>query len=61
MLCNLFDCNNIITFFQDSEAPLPVVYEHLGMPVIKYMVTCGAIFALFTTCDYHNLLLFYLF
>ncbi|VVC32911.1 Cationic amino acid transporter, C-terminal,Amino acid/polyamine transporter I [Cinara cedri] len=34
---------------QDTEAPFSVVYEHLGMPVIKYMVTCGAIFALFTT------------
>uniref|UniRef100_A0A2S2R0K3 High affinity cationic amino acid transporter 1 n=1 Tax=Sipha flava TaxID=143950 RepID=A0A2S2R0K3_9HEMI len=34
---------------QDQNAPLPVIYEHLGMPVIKYMVTIGAIFALFTS------------
>ncbi|KAL4112645.1 hypothetical protein QTP88_016393 [Uroleucon formosanum] len=34
---------------QDPNAPLPVIYENLGMPVLKYLVTCGAVFALFTT------------
>ncbi|VVC32915.1 Cationic amino acid transporter, C-terminal,Amino acid/polyamine transporter I [Cinara cedri] len=34
---------------QDRDAPFPVIYEHLGLPVFKYLVTGGAIFALFTT------------
>ncbi|XP_015372138.1 PREDICTED: high affinity cationic amino acid transporter 1-like [Diuraphis noxia] len=34
---------------QDPDAPLPVIYENMGMPIIKYMVTCGAVFALMTT------------
>ncbi|VVC32910.1 Hypothetical protein CINCED_3A021110 [Cinara cedri] len=34
---------------QDPDAPLPVIYSNLGMPVIKYMVSCGAVFALLTT------------
>lgn len=34
---------------QDPNAPLPVIYENLGMPVLKYLVTGGAVFALFTT------------
>lgn len=34
---------------QDSNAPLPVIYENLGIPVLKYLVTGGAVFALFTT------------
>ncbi|KAL4112647.1 hypothetical protein QTP88_016395 [Uroleucon formosanum] len=34
---------------QDPNAPFPVIYENLGLPVIKYMVTCGAVFALFTS------------
>lgn len=37
------------TLFQDPNAPLPVIYENLGMPVLKYLVTGGAVFALFTT------------
>ncbi|XP_025416847.1 cationic amino acid transporter 2-like isoform X2 [Sipha flava] len=36
-------------FDQDSNAPLPVIYDNLGMPIIKYIVTIGAVFALFTT------------
>lgn len=36
-------------FPQNPDAPLSVIYENLGMPVIKYMVTGGAIFALFTS------------
>lgn len=34
---------------QDPDAPLPAIYENMGMPIIKYMVTCGAVFALMTT------------
>ncbi|XP_015372127.1 PREDICTED: cationic amino acid transporter 2-like isoform X2 [Diuraphis noxia] len=34
---------------QDPNAPLPVIYENLGMPVLKHLVTGGAVFALFTT------------
>ncbi|XP_050434312.1 high affinity cationic amino acid transporter 1-like [Adelges cooleyi] len=33
----------------DSNAPLPVIYGHLGMPSIKYMVSGGAMLALTTT------------
>jgi len=34
--------------FQDPDAPLPALYENLGMPVIKIIVSGGAIFALCT-------------
>ncbi|XP_050420520.1 cationic amino acid transporter 2-like [Adelges cooleyi] len=34
---------------QDPFAPLPAIYEHLGVPYIQYMVTVGAISALATT------------
>lgn len=34
--------------FQDANAPLPALYENLGMPVIKIIVSGGAIFALCT-------------
>ncbi|XP_050433654.1 cationic amino acid transporter 2-like [Adelges cooleyi] len=34
---------------QDSSAPLPIIYDHLGMPLIKYFISGGAIFALTTT------------
>ncbi|XP_025199416.1 cationic amino acid transporter 2-like [Melanaphis sacchari] len=34
---------------QNPDAPLPVIYANMGMPIIKYLVTCGAVFALMTT------------
>ncbi|XP_050546707.1 cationic amino acid transporter 2-like isoform X2 [Daktulosphaira vitifoliae] len=34
---------------QDSNAPLPVIYDNLGMSFIKYIISGGAIFALTTT------------
>ncbi|VVC32907.1 Hypothetical protein CINCED_3A006066 [Cinara cedri] len=36
-------------YAQDADAPLPVLYENLGMPTVKMMVSCGAIFALCTS------------
>lgn len=38
--------------FQDSDAPLPTLYGNLNMPVIKIIVSGGAIFALCTRCVY---------
>ncbi|VVC32917.1 Cationic amino acid transporter, C-terminal,Amino acid/polyamine transporter I [Cinara cedri] len=34
---------------QDPSAPLLVIYDRLGTPVLKYLVTGGVMFALFTT------------
>ncbi|XP_025416766.1 high affinity cationic amino acid transporter 1-like [Sipha flava] len=36
-------------YSQDPEAPLPALYENLGMPTIKIIVSGGAIFALCTS------------
>lgn len=42
-------CKTRALFLQDPDAPFPVIYENLGLPIIKYMVTGGAVFALFTS------------
>jgi len=34
--------------FQDPDAPFPYVFEQVGWPAIKWIVTVGAIFALCT-------------
>jgi solute carrier family 7 (cationic amino acid transporter), member 3 len=34
--------------FQDPDAPFPYVFEQIGWPAIKWIVTVGAIFALCT-------------
>ncbi|XP_025416748.1 cationic amino acid transporter 3-like [Sipha flava] len=34
---------------QDADAPFPYVYDHLGWITIKWIVSSGAIFALFTS------------
>ncbi|XP_060839098.1 cationic amino acid transporter 3-like [Rhopalosiphum padi] len=34
---------------QDADAPFPYVYDHLGWTTIKWIVSSGAIFALFTS------------
>ncbi|VVC32905.1 Cationic amino acid transporter, C-terminal,Amino acid/polyamine transporter I [Cinara cedri] len=34
---------------QDADAPFPFVYDHLGWTTIKWIVSSGAIFALFTS------------
>ncbi|KAI5639111.1 amino acid permease domain-containing protein [Phthorimaea operculella] len=36
-------------YLQDKDAPFPYVFEQTGMPVIKWIVTVGAIFALCTS------------
>ncbi|XP_045772820.1 cationic amino acid transporter 3 [Maniola jurtina] len=36
-------------YLQDADAPFPHVFEQSGMPVIKWIVTVGAIFALCTS------------
>jgi amino acid transporter len=36
-------------YLQDVDAPLPALYENLGMPTIKIIVSGGAIFALCTS------------
>lgn len=34
---------------QDADAPFPYVYDHLGWTTVKWIVSSGAIFALFTS------------
>lgn len=34
---------------QDADAPFPHVFDESGMPVIKWIVTIGAVFALCTS------------
>nr|CAI5845444.1 unnamed protein product [Callosobruchus analis] len=36
-------------YLQDPDAPLPYVFEQMGWTIIKWIVTIGAIFALFTS------------
>ncbi|XP_011558760.3 cationic amino acid transporter 3 [Plutella xylostella] len=36
-------------YLQDADAPFPHVFTEVGMPVIKWLVTIGAIFALCTS------------
>lgn len=36
-------------YMQDAEAPFPYVFEQVNLPVIKWVVTVGAIFALCTS------------
>lgn len=40
--------NNYLFVFQDPDAPFPYVFEQIGWPTIKWIVTVGAIFALCT-------------
>lgn len=43
------DCSVRFDLLQDADAPFPHVFEEIGWPVIKWIVTIGAIFALFTS------------
>ncbi|XP_041979236.1 cationic amino acid transporter 3 [Aricia agestis] len=36
-------------YLQDEDAPFPYVFEQIGLPVIKWIVTIGAVFALCTS------------
>ncbi|GBP33885.1 Cationic amino acid transporter 2 [Eumeta japonica] len=36
-------------YLQDADAPFPYVFAQVGMPVVKWVVTVGAIFALCTS------------
>lgn len=38
-----------ILFFQDPVAPLSVIYDRLGTPLLKHLVAGGTVFALITT------------
>lgn len=40
--------NHTILMFQDEHAPLPHVFTKVGWPVIMWIVTVGAVFALCT-------------
>ncbi|XP_075237864.1 cationic amino acid transporter 3-like isoform X2 [Lycorma delicatula] len=36
-------------YLQNADAPLPYVFDEVGMPAVKLLVNCGAIFALCTS------------
>ncbi|KAF4519069.1 hypothetical protein B566_EDAN001659, partial [Ephemera danica] len=36
-------------YLQDADAPFPYVFEQVGWPVVKWIVTVGAVFALCTS------------
>ncbi|XP_044754713.1 cationic amino acid transporter 3-like [Coccinella septempunctata] len=49
-----FGISTVITlawpyYDQDKEAPLPILFEHLNWPVLKWLVTIGALCALSTS------------
>lgn len=41
--------SSIFFYLKDSDAPFPYVFDQIGWTVIKWVVTIGAVFALFTS------------
>lgn len=49
MVLRFIFINIFLNLFKDADAPFPHVFTESGLPVIKWIVTIGAIFALCTS------------